>query len=174
MQEIFFEFYVLGQSEGDRRFLASVAFTIYLLSFFGVLMECMQVLHRGRGYFKDSDNCFQLALYCSTIIFIHGFDNECWCSTNLQWQIGAIAVFLSWFNLIFILKYMPYTAITLNMFRNFYVTFLKLIYLPLMLILAFGISFYMVFVGTHAAFEVSFYYRRSELQKVHSTYMIIT
>ena len=153
---MFFEFYVLGQSEVGRIPLTLAAIAVYLLSFFGLVMEVLQFKSRGWGYFKDSDNYFQVALYCLTVIFMYGFDKECWCSTNLYWQIGAIAVFLSWFNLIFILKYMPYTAIPLNMFRNFYVSFLKLIYLPLTLILAFGIPFYMVFVYTPTSFEVSF------------------
>ena len=115
----------------------------------------MQLIERRWSYFKDSDNYFQLALYFSTVIFIHSFDNECWCSTTWQWQIGAFAVFLSWVNFIFILKYMPYTAIPISMFLSICVTFLKLIFLPIVLILAFGVPHYMVFVRTTSSSEVS-------------------
>ena len=152
----FFEFCALGQSEDDRRYLGLTAYLICLLSIFGLVMKLIQFYKEGRRYLKDSDNYFQLALYCSTIIFIYGFDNECWCSTNWQWQIGALTVFLSWFYVIFIFKHMPLFAIPLNMFRSYYVRFLKLIYLPVALILAFGILFYMVFVRTPASFKVSF------------------
>ena len=111
-------------------------------------MEVVQLVERKWKYFEDSDNYFQLALYISTVIFIHGFDNECWCSNTWQWQIGALAVFLSWFNFIFILKYMSYTAIPINMFLRVCVKFLKMIFLPIVLILAFGVPHYMVFVRT--------------------------
>ena len=119
-----------------------------MLSILGFLMEVVQLVERKWKYFRDSDNYFQLALYFSTVIFIDGFDNACWCSTPWQWQIGALAVFLSWFNFIFILKYLSYTAIPINMFLSICVKFLKMIFLPIVLILAFGVPHYMVFVRT--------------------------
>ena len=129
---------------------------MYFLSFIGLVVEAVQLWIRGLRYFHYSDNYFQLTLYISTVNFIYGFDNECWCSTPWQWQIGAFAVFLSWLNFIFILKYMPYTAVPINMFLSICWTFLKLIFLPIVLILAFGIPFYMVFVRTTASSEVSY------------------
>ena len=147
-------FYV-GQSGSDQRFLAAAATALYFLSCIGVVMEAVHFRMIGWKYFHDSDNYFRLALYSSIVNFIYGFDNECWCSTHWQWQIGAFTVFLSWLNLIFILKYMPYTAIPINMFVSICVTFLKLIFLPIVLILAFGVPFYMVFVRTASSSEVS-------------------
>ena len=139
----------VGQSESDQRFLAAAAIAVYCLSFVGLVVEAVQLWIRGLRYFHYSDNYFQLALYISTVNFIYGFDNECWCSTSWQWQIGAFAVFLSWLNFIFILKYMPYViAGPINMFLSICVTFLRLIYLPFVLISAFGVPFYMIFVRT--------------------------
>jgi len=105
-------------------------------------------MNRGLRYFKDLDNYFQLALYILTLIFIVSLvkSNDNWCSTPWQWQIGALAVFFSWVNFIFILRYISYTAGPINMFLSICVAFLKLIFLPILLILAFGIPFYMVFV----------------------------
>ena len=138
----------VGQSGSKLWFLAATAYLLYILSILGFLMEVVQLVERKWKYFEDSDNYFQLALYISTVIFIRGFDNECWCSNTWQWQIGALAVFLSWFNFIFILKYMSYTAIPINMFLRVCVKFLKMIFLPIVLILAFGVPHYMVFVRT--------------------------
>ena len=115
----------------------------------------MQFINRGWRYFKDLDNYLLLALYTSTVIFIVSFDNDNWVSTPLQWQIGAFAVFFSWLNLIFILKYMPYTAVPINMFLSICARFLKLIYLPILLVLAFGVPYYMVFVDTTTFPKVS-------------------
>ena len=108
----------------------------------------MQLMNRGLRYFKDPDSYFQLALYILTLIFIVSLvkSNDNWCSAPGQWQIGAFAVFFSWVNFIFILRYISYTAGPINMFLSICVAFLKLIFLPLLLILAFGIPSYMVFV----------------------------
>ena len=146
---------ILGQTEDDRRFLATTTLLLYFLCFIGFLVEISQLTHRGcKRYFKDPDNYIQVVLYTLTVIFIYGFDNKCWCSTPWQWQIGAFAVFLSWLNFIFILKYMPCTAVPINMFLSICWTFLKLIHLLFVLIFAFGVPFYMVFVRTTSS-EVS-------------------
>ena len=96
----------------------------------------------------NPDNYFQWVLHTLTLIFMVSLlnGNECWCSTPWLWQIGAFAVFFSWLNFIFVLKYMPYAAGPINMFLSICVTFLRLIFLPILLILAFGVPFYMVFV----------------------------
>ena len=86
--------HTLDQSEGDRRFLAATAVLLHFLSSTGFMVEAVQLWLRRWNYFKDLDNYFQLALYTLIIIFILAFNNECWCSTHWQWQIGAFAVFL--------------------------------------------------------------------------------
>ena len=137
---------ILDLGKGYRRFLAAADDLLYLLSTIGFLVEFVQLMNRGKRYFWDFDNYLQLSLYTLTILFIDDFDHECWCSTPLRWQIGAFAVFFSWLNFIFLLKYMPYTAVPINMFLSICVAFLRMIFLPILLILAFGIPFYMVFV----------------------------
>ena len=148
--------HTLDQSESDRKFLAATSVLLHLLSSTGFMVEAVQLSLRRWNYFKDLDNYFQLALYTLTIIFILGFNNECWCSTHWQWQIGAFAVFFSWINFIFILKYIPYTAVPINIFLSICVKSLELIFLLLVLILAFGVPFYMVFVRTTSSSEVSY------------------
>ena len=144
-----FPSHIVGQAGGYQILLAATTFLLYFLSFLGFLVEVLQLIERRWKYFKDVDNYFQLTLFSSTIIFIYGFDKEYWCSTPWQWQIGAFAVFLSWLNFIFVLKYMPYViAGPINMFLGICVTFLRLIYLPFVLISAFGVPFYMIFVRT--------------------------
>jgi len=125
---------------------------LYILSFTGLILK---VLQRNQKYFRDWDEFFQLASYALTIIFISSYGNECWCATTWQWQLGAVTVFLSWLNFILVLRYMPHTAVPINMFLSICVTFLRLIFLPVVLVLAFGIPFYMIFVRTAASSEVS-------------------
>jgi len=121
----------------------------------GILLEFWQLKLRRLKYLRDANNYFQLALYIMTAIFIFDFD-ECWCATTWQWQIGALAVFLSWFNFILVLRSMPHAAVPINIFLSICVTFLKLIFLPIMLVLAFGIPFYMIFVRTTDSHKVNY------------------
>ena len=141
-----------GQSGDEQRFLVEI---LYFLIFCGVVFELLQLIVKRLNYFNDVDNYFQLALFALTTSFIIGFDNHCWCATTWQWQIGALAVFLSWFNVILVLRYMPHAAVPINMFLSICITFLKLIFLPAVLVLAFGMPFYMIFVCTAASQEVS-------------------
>ena len=134
-----------GRSGYDWIILSTTAIFLCILSFFGFLVAPFQLVKRG---WKNPDNYIQLASYTLTLIFIISLlmGNDNWCSTPWQWQTGAFAVFFSWVNFIFILKYMPYTAIPINRFLSICVAFLKLIFLPIVLILAFSTPFYMVFV----------------------------
>lgn len=144
-----------GQSGDDRRYLTAAAILLYLCSLLGLAIELVQMIQRKCQYWLELDNYFQLSLYLLTIIFVSGFGNDCWCAPSWQWQIGAFSVFLGWFNFILILKDMPCTAIPINMFISICITFLKLIFLPILLVLSFGIPFYMVFVRTASSYEVS-------------------
>ena len=101
------------------------------------------------------DIVFRFIMFFLTIIFVFGFVNDCWCAPPWQWQIGALAVFMAFFNLVLMLKGMPVLGVPINMLLNIIVTFLRLLYLPVLLILSFSIPFYMVFVRDGAAIHVS-------------------
>ena len=120
-----------------------------------IFIEAVQLRQRHFKYFKEWDNYFQLTCFVLIIAFVApGFTNNCWCAHNGQWQIGAFALCLGWFNLIVLLKDMPCTAVPVNMFINICITFLKLLFLPFLLLLAFAFPFYMVFARTANSFEV--------------------
>ena len=136
---------ISGQSENKWIYLAA---TVIVLCVLGVVVEILQLMNIYWRYFTNPDNYFQLASYIVTFIFIvilivNGNDN--WCSTPEQWQIRTFIIFLPWLNFIFILKDMPYTAIPINRIFSICVTFLTLIFLAMLLILTFGIPFYVVF-----------------------------
>ena len=98
------------------------------------------------------------AMFFLTIIFVFlGFVNDCWCAPPWQWQIGALAVFMAYINFLYLLKGLPLLGvyIPINMLFNIVTTFLKLIYLPILLILSFAFPFYMLFVRNSDAVMVS-------------------
>ena len=71
--------------------------------------------------------------------------HPCPCVTNGQWQVGVLAVFLGWINMISFLKLVPRLGVYVLMFQNVIYSFLKMLLLGLLLIIAFGLAFYMLF-----------------------------
>ena len=123
--------------------IAFLAFEIYLLVMMGAQQKYYVTLIRA-------------ATFLMTIIFVFGFWNDCWCAPAWQWQIGAFAVFLAYINLVLYLRGLPIVGIYINLLISIVFKFLELIYLPVLLILAFAFPFYMVFVRDGAAVFVSF------------------
>ena len=110
------------------------------------VLELIQLLNRRTSYLKEPDNYLELLLLFSTFTFATAGQAEgCFCLEGYAWEFGALAVFLAWIDLIIYLKKLPLTAIPINMLQSILMTFLKLIYLPLILIIAFAIPFYMLF-----------------------------
>ena len=145
----------VGQSGAERAFLAVAAGIMIFLCISFLLLEAVQLFQRESKYFKEWHNYLQVISFGLIIVFVApGFTNNCWCAQSWQWQLGAIALCLGWFNLIVLLKNMPCTAVPVNMFINICRTFLKLLFLPFLLLLAFAFPFYMVYARKASSFEV--------------------
>ena len=99
---------------------------------------------------KDFGDLFELAyrnvMFLLTIVFVFGFVNDCWCAPPWQWQIGALVLFMAFFNVVLVLRRSPLLGVPINMLFNIIIKFLELVYLPLLLILSFAFPFYMLFV----------------------------
>ena len=121
-----------------------------LFSAIYLLLEALQFYQRRKQYLSEFENYIQVVMYSLTIIFVywpHGVpvsDMECWCFPSWRWQIGAIALFLAWFNCCFLLKDWPWVGQPVTMLINVYFNFLTLVYLPILLILTFGFPLYMI------------------------------
>jgi len=125
------------------RFVATL-----LLGYCGVrtVTELVQLLQRKQNYLKEIENYMEILLIISTAIFATaGHAENCFCYESFAWQFGALAVFLAWIDLVLYLKKLPLTGIPINMLQTVVLTFLKLIYLPIILIIAFAIPLYMLF-----------------------------
>jgi len=81
---------------------------------------------------------------CS-IIFVWVFHTGCLCPLYWQWQLGAVAIFLGWMNLIVFIQKFPLTGIYVLMFINILYTFLRTVMLSFLLVIAFSLTFYMAF-----------------------------
>ena len=110
-----------------------------------VILEFLQLIQRRLNYLMDPENYLEILMILSTFLFVTaGQATECFCLESYQWQIGALSVFLAWIDLVLHLKRLPLTAIPINMLQNIIWTFLKLFYLPFILIISFAIPFYML------------------------------
>lgn len=65
--------------------------------------------------------------------------------SSWQWQLGALSLFLGWINLIIFIRKLPLTGIYVVMFVGVFYTFCRLLFLSILLLIAFGLSFYMAF-----------------------------
>ena len=92
-------------------------------------------------------NLVRFLIFVFAIAFANVFKGPCQipCVTNGQWQIGVLAVFLGWINMISFIKMIPRLGVYVLMFQNVIFSFLKIILLGIFLIIAFGLAFYMLF-----------------------------
>ena len=131
------------------RFLVISAVIVMLISIFYLLLEIYQIYQRRfKKYFTDPQNYFQVVTYVCVIIFVFPLGHKCWCYPSWKWQIGALAIFLTWVNNLLLLKHIPHIGKPVTMLFNVYLNFILLIYLPILLILTFAFPFYMLFVAT--------------------------
>ena len=72
-----------------------------------VLFEIFQFFIHGLWYLKDWTNYVDVILYITSASFIVSAANNCACPTKQQWQVGCIAVFLAWIDLLIFLRMGP-------------------------------------------------------------------
>ena len=125
-----------------------------------LLIELFQLLIQRFYYFSDWVNWIELILFpCSISFAAMPISNWiCPCVCNWQWQVGVVAVFLAWCDFIVYTSKLPFVGIYVLMFFEVIKTFLKLAVLTLLLIITFGLSFYMLFStpGSQVTFSVTY------------------
>ena len=116
-------------------------------------MEACQLCYEQKSYIFDWANYFEISLYILSIMFVSVFRTTCMCPLEWQWQVGVMAVLLAWINLIGFCAKFPSIGIYIIMFGRVVRTFLKVIILSILLVITFGLIFYMTF--SEAQFQVS-------------------
>ena len=123
----------------------------YLVLVFALLhlaKELYQICLQRAAYFKEWTNILEWVLYASTIFFILPY----MCSelaslrgdTRVTWQIGAVAVFLGYCNLILFAQTLDHVGIYVTMFLQVAMTVLKTISLFMLFAVAFSVVFYIL------------------------------
>ena len=103
-----------GLSPDRRNFLFFSSAVVLILSALRLLFEAFQFINLRHRYIFDLVNWIEVILYTLSIIFVVVYSNHCLCPTKWQWQIGSIAVFLTWIHLTIFIRKLPLTGLLFN------------------------------------------------------------
>ena len=127
--------------------VATYAFAtaVVILSLYHLVKEVVWLVFSKADYFKDFQNFNEVVLYLLSVPFVFVFASDCGCPEMWQWQIGIVAIFLAWVNMIFFAYNFPGTGVYVIMFKKIFLTFFKLTVFAFLLIAAFSLVLFMMF-----------------------------
>ena len=105
------------QGYGVVAFLQIAAILIIIISVLRLALECYQFIQLVQDYFSDLSNWVEIPLFICSIIFALVFDHECLCPRGWQWQIGILALFLAWLDLILFMRKVRLMGMLKDMLR---------------------------------------------------------
>uniref|UniRef100_H0VJD1 Transient receptor potential cation channel subfamily A member 1 n=1 Tax=Cavia porcellus TaxID=10141 RepID=H0VJD1_CAVPO len=115
---------------------------VFLSSIFGYCKEVIQIFQQKRNYFLDYNNALEWVIYTKSIIFVLPLFVS--IPAYVQWQCGAIAIFLYWMNFLMYLQRFENWGIFIVMLEVIFRTLLRSTGVFIFLLLAFGLSFYVL------------------------------
>ena len=135
----------IGISRVRLAFIYISAIVVVILSLFRLFLEGIELVTQRWRYLLDWVNWMEIVLFLSSIIYVWVFHVDCLCPLTWQWQIGVVAVFLGWIDLIVFISKFPFTGIYVLMLVKILYTFLRMLILSVLLVLGFGLTFYLAF-----------------------------
>ncbi|XP_074843185.1 transient receptor potential cation channel subfamily A member 1 isoform X2 [Carettochelys insculpta] len=142
------EVHEIGPLEDEDSYFERVCMClVFVMSLFGICKEIFQLFQQKLKYLLDCSNLLDWTIYTSSIIFVSSlFVNT---PVGLQWECGAIAVYLSWMNFLLYLQRFESYGIYIVMFWEILRTLLRIAVVFFFLILAFGLSFFVLLCSQH-------------------------
>ena len=134
-----------GIGKARLSFIYISAIIVVIASLCRLVLEGIQFITQFFRYLSDWVNWMEIALYVCSIIFVWVFHVDCFCPLIRQWQIGVVVVFLGWIDLIVFISKFPLTGVYVLIFVKILYTFLKVLILSILLVVAFGLTFYLAF-----------------------------
>ncbi|XP_036742182.2 transient receptor potential cation channel subfamily A member 1 isoform X1 [Manis pentadactyla] len=123
---------------------------VFLSSIFGCCKEVVQIFQQKGNYFLDHNNAVEWVVYTTSIIFV--LPLFVGVPAYVQWQCGAIAIYFYWMNFLLYLQRFENCGIFIVMLEVTMKTLLRSTIVFIFLLLAFGLSFY-VLLGFQDAFS---------------------
>ena len=134
-------------SLAQMRLLLSFKVLALLLILVRTLFEAYQLYNQKVvNYVLCWENWLEVAQCLSTTIFLFRVTgDECYCPSTLEWQAGIVSLALSSLVLILWTETLPWIGIYVIIMKKIVYSFLKVALFGLLLIIAFGLAFYMLF-----------------------------
>ncbi|XP_072016502.1 transient receptor potential cation channel subfamily A member 1-like isoform X2 [Amphiura filiformis] len=118
---------------------------IMIYACLNIIKEFFQMFSQGIIYFTSIENYAEWCLYVSTLVFATPFWFE--VSNHYQWAAGSIAIFYAWFNFLMYQQRIDRIGIYIVMFYEILNTIVHVMLVFSVIIIAFGLSFYMLMSG---------------------------
>ncbi|XP_001493514.2 transient receptor potential cation channel subfamily A member 1 [Equus caballus] len=115
---------------------------VFLSSIFGYCKEVAQIFQQKKNYFLEFNNVLDWMIYTTSIIFVSPLFVG--IPAHVQWQCGAIAIFFYWMNFLMYLQRFENCGIFIVMLEVIMKTLLRSTVVFIFLLLAFGLSFYVL------------------------------
>ncbi|KAL4233750.1 hypothetical protein ACF0H5_008430 [Mactra antiquata] len=119
-------------------------YAIIILSVFYLLVEFIQI-HLVKFKYLCVDNLIVCTEYVSSLLFVidvEACQNSTGYRTRWQWNVGTVAIFLSWINLVLLVQKFPNFGIYVVMFKDILLTFLQFLCVFMLFIIAFALAFF--------------------------------
>ena len=133
------------EAKSHAKIVSALSGAIIVFVVLNIIKEFYQIYHQRFRYFTEFINIFEWILYSASgvmsISFLFEMDIHC----SYLYICTAIAVFIAWFNLLFYLQRFNRGGIYVVMFLEILSTLIKVIFVFSVLIIAFGLSFYILF-----------------------------
>ena len=140
-------YFIIEISGGRRAFLIFSSIILILSALLSLLISGYTLYVAKLTVFKQTRFrvLFEAILPILIFLYVIGYGNDEWCAQRWQWNVGAFCTCLSWLTLLVTLKGFRLTAEPINMLFRIIKNFMRLIYVPILLIAAFALPFYMLF-----------------------------
>ena len=105
-------FFCISEGLGSSRriFLYVAASVVIFVAVIRLIFELFQFITLKVLYILDWVNWLEITLFVCSIIFSFVYQADCLCTTEWQWQLGCVAVFLAWGDLIIFFRKIPLTG----------------------------------------------------------------
>ena len=144
-------------SISQTKIVSAISSAIIVFVVLNIIKEFYQIYHQRLRYFTEFINIFEWTLYiasgvmsCSVVFGLNIHSSYLYICT-------AVSVFIAWFNLLFYLQRFNRGGIYVVMFLEILSTLIKVIFVFSVLIIAFGLSFYILFAKFNVCF-LRFYF----------------
>lgn len=127
--------------------ITRIGYLIIILNIMLMCKELFQIAHNWLSYIKQKENWLQWLIIINVFCCVYPTENMNIKSNFHSWQhhVAAIGIFLTWVELMMIIGRFPIFGLYVQMFTTVAVNFSKFLFAYLCLLIAFALSFSVLF-----------------------------